>query len=274
MASIVVAALVLTSFLLFCQNQYLKGQVTELDRLRQKTVKQNIQIYAFDEKIRLLEQEMNKLVQNDKKLQSMNQNTLGARKPAGFALGGSDSMSLDSTGNQHKRQDELIRQMHLYLDNLLMQASELEQNQHRMDRYFEDNRALMASWPSLRPTKGWITSGFGYRIHPITGQTEFHRGIDIVGSVGQPIIAPADGIVVSAKYQSGYGLMVTVNHGYGTVTRYGHCSKALVKPGQRVKRGESIALVGNTGRSSGPHLHYEIIHNGIAVNPVRNLASR
>jgi len=266
--------LVLFSFIITYQYHHLKSQLAELDRLRQKTVKQDIQIYAFDDKIRLLEQEMTKLVQNDKKLQALNINYQEQKKTAGLALGGSDSESVNSATSLKGKQDELIRQMHLFLDNLLAQASALEQSQHRLDSYFEDTRSLAASWPTFRPCPGYITSGFGYRIHPLTGQREFHRGIDLIGRVGQPIVAAADGVVVSVNRQSGYGLMVTINHGYGTVTRYGHCSKIAVKQGQKVKGGQRIAAVGNTGRSSGPHLHYEIIRNGIAVNPIRYLARK
>jgi len=122
--------------------------------------------------------------------------------------------------------------------------------------------------PSIMPTSGWITSAYmAQRIHPIHGEMRAHEGIDISTPMGSPISVTAAGLVIDAGTELGYGLMVTVDHGRGLVTRYAHCSKILVKVGQRVKRGEFIALVGNTGISTGPHLHYEVIQSGQHKDP-------
>ena len=268
----------LAVFSLVINHKYfvLKSRLTELDRLRLKTVKQNVQIYVFADKIRLLQQAMVNLTQNTKDLQAMTKETQELKRVTTLALGGSDSAMADRNGRRplSRDQETLIRQMHLDLDGLLAQASYLEQKQHELSKYYEDTRSLLVCTPTLMPAKGWISSGFGYRLHPLTQQREFHRGIDISAPVGTPIVAPADGIVVSKTRQPGYGLMLVINHGYGIITRYGHLDKAYVEPGQKVKRGERIAAVGATGRTTGPHLHYEVIRNRIPVNPLRYLVRR
>jgi murein DD-endopeptidase MepM/ murein hydrolase activator NlpD len=131
-------------------------------------------------------------------------------------------------------------------------------------------RARYAATPSLMPTKGWLTSAFAReRVHPILHLARPHEGIDVTASMGAEIEAPAAGVVTEVRWVDGYGNMLTVDHGYGLVTRYAHCSKILVVRGQRVKRGQKIALVGSTGLSTGPHLHYEVWVSGKPVNPMK-----
>ncbi len=246
----------------------------ELDRLRQKAVKQNIQIHSFSNQIRILQKEMGKLTQYNKKLMERASIPEELKTLTALALGGSSSETTDLAKRSPLRQKALIRQLHSDLDSLLTRASFLEQNQHKLDKHFEDARSILVSSPTQRPVNGYITSGFGYRSHPLTGKKEFHKGLDVRAPRGSPIISPANGIVLSTNRNAGYGRMVVVDHGYGIVTRYGHVSKFFVKPGQRVKRGDRLATVGSTGRTTGPHLHYEVIRNGIAVNPTRYLARR
>jgi len=121
--------------------------------------------------------------------------------------------------------------------------------------------------PSILPTTGWISSRFGFRIHPITRKRTFHKGLDVANVIGTKILSPANGIVTLTTVQSGYGKIVRIHHGYKLVTKYAHLSRILVKNGQKVKRGQKIALMGNTGRSTGPHLHYQVEYDGKAVNP-------
>jgi len=122
--------------------------------------------------------------------------------------------------------------------------------------------------PSVWPTKGTISSGFGIRPHPIFGDKRPHEGIDIYAPKGSPIIATADGKVVRAGWEAGYGLSLLIDHGYGYKTLYAHCSKLKKNKGDTVSRGDIIAMVGSTGITTGPHLHYEVIVNGKNVNPV------
>ncbi len=125
--------------------------------------------------------------------------------------------------------------------------------------------------PTIYPTFGKITTRFGYRTHPITKKRDFHRGLDIANDIGTPIYATADGVVKRAVRQRLIGKMIEINHAYGYKTIYGHLDEYLVKPGDKVTKGQIIGLMGNTGRSTGPHLHYEIIYYGKARNPVSYL---
>lgn len=128
-----------------------------------------------------------------------------------------------------------------------------------------------AHTPSIWPTEGWLSSGYGPRKHPITGQPDYHYGVDIAGMVGTPIRAAADGTVVAAGRRAGYGLTIIIDHDYGRRTLYGHLSRIQVKVGQRVTKGQVIGAMGSTGLSTGPHLHYEVHVNGRPVNPLNYL---
>ncbi len=131
----------------------------------------------------------------------------------------------------------------------------------------------LATKPSLWPTSGEVTSGFGWRNSPWDSGREFHPGIDIANNIGTPIVATADGEVVKSEWSGGYGNIVQINHGNGIETIYGHNSSILVKAGQSVRKGQMIAYMGSTGRSTGPHAHYEIRVNGTAVDPISFLVS-
>jgi murein DD-endopeptidase MepM/ murein hydrolase activator NlpD len=138
----------------------------------------------------------------------------------------------------------------------------------------ERRQALASATPSIWPIAGWISSGFGNRRDPFTGTQDFHSGLDIAGDSGQQVHAPADGTVVGATYTGNYGNLVSIDHGFGLTTRYGHLSRFAVIPGQQVRRGEVIGYVGSTGRSTSPHLHYEVLVNGRLTNPLKLLSSR
>jgi murein DD-endopeptidase MepM/ murein hydrolase activator NlpD len=126
----------------------------------------------------------------------------------------------------------------------------------------------LSATPSIMPTKGWLTSAFArMREHPILHESRAHQGIDLVAPAGSPIEAPAKGKIVFAGWEAGYGNLVAIDHGFGIVTKFAHASRLLVSVGQTVKRGDRIALVGNTGLSTGPHLHYEVHVNGRPVDP-------
>jgi murein DD-endopeptidase MepM/ murein hydrolase activator NlpD len=132
----------------------------------------------------------------------------------------------------------------------------------------EDKHQHLASSPAIWPTHGWLTSGFGQRISPFTGRRQFHAGIDIATARGTVVVAPARGRVAFVGQKGPLGNALLIDHGYGIRTQYGHNDKILVKRGDVVERGQKIALVGNTGRSTGPHLHYTVEVNGKAVNPI------
>lgn len=136
----------------------------------------------------------------------------------------------------------------------------------------ERRQALASATPSIWPIAGWISSGFGHRRDPFTGQRDFHPGLDISGDAGQLIQAPADGTVITAGYSGNYGNLIVIDHGFGLTTRFGHLSRFEVMAGQQVQRGQVIGHVGSTGRSTSPHLHYEVLVNGQLTNPLRLLS--
>jgi murein DD-endopeptidase MepM/ murein hydrolase activator NlpD len=131
-----------------------------------------------------------------------------------------------------------------------------------------ERQSLLNATPNIKPVHGgWITSHFGYRVSPFSGKTSLHAGLDIAVAAGSPVFAPADGVVVFASYDESYGKLVSIDYGYGVTTRFGHLSQIYVQAGQRVNKWDVVAAVGNTGRSTGPHLHYEIRINGTPVDP-------
>lgn len=153
------------------------------------------------------------------------------------------------------------------LDKLSAEATRQEQSLQELQAYFQDQKSLLASTPSIWPARGWVTSDFGQRLDPYTADRVMHQGLDIAAPHGKEVSSPSDGTVVFAGLEGGYGNVIVIDHGYGIKTRYGHLAKILVKAGDKVKRGALIAAVGNTGRSTGPHLHYEVRVNGIPQNP-------
>jgi murein DD-endopeptidase MepM/ murein hydrolase activator NlpD len=156
------------------------------------------------------------------------------------------------------------------MDQLTRRANILVRSINEAYDSASSQRARYAALPSIMPTKGWLTSAFAReREHPILHLARPHEGIDVSAPMGMEIEAPASGVITQVSWVEGYGNMLTIDHGYGLVTRYAHCSKILVVRGQRVKRGQPIAKVGSTGLSTGPHLHYEVWVNGRPVNPMK-----
>ena len=141
---------------------------------------------------------------------------------------------------------------------------------HNVDR----RNALAAATPSIWPSTGWLSSMMGHRVDPITGADDFHAGLDIAGERGQPVYATAAGTVTHTGFQGGYGNLIVLDHGFGLETRYGHLLNYGVKQGAKVKRGDLIGHVGNTGRSTGYHLHYEVLANGKLLNPLQFLSQQ
>jgi len=155
------------------------------------------------------------------------------------------------------------------LEGMLRRATELSASFRAVSDTLALHAERMANLPSIMPTAGWLTSQFSRsRFHPILHVSRAHEGVDVVAPMGAPIVAPAAGRVIKAGRQQGYGLMVQIDHGNGLVTIYAHASKILVDVGQRVVRGQMIAKVGNSGLSTGPHLHYEIMRNGKPMDPL------
>jgi len=153
-----------------------------------------------------------------------------------------------------------------------------QQSQHlnSIQNFFITNDNIQAAIPQGRPitdSNGWLSSYYGNRIDPFTGKKTFHKGVDFAGKQGSDVIAVADGIITWTGKRSGYGQLVEIDHGNGYVTRYAHNKKLLVKVGDRVKKGQTVAAMGSTGRSTGPHVHFEVLRDGKAVNPYNFIKS-
>ena len=151
------------------------------------------------------------------------------------------------------------------IDRALSQSQLREQGVLQLWASLKERESLLTSTPSIKPTRGWFTSRFGYRIDPFTNRPVMHAGVDMAAPSGTPVYAPADGVVSFSGYESGYGKLVSIDHGYGVVTRYGHNSRVFVEQGQKVRRWDVISAVGSTGKSTGAHLHYEVRIHGIAI---------
>ena len=153
------------------------------------------------------------------------------------------------------------------MGQISQKAEVLEKNLSTLTSFFESQNARLACTPTIWPTLGWVTSGFGPRTDPFTGKPAFHYGLDIATNVGNPIQVTADGTVIQVKTDKMSGKCILIDHGHSLTTSYLHLDTFLAKEGQRVKRGDIIGLVGRTGKALGPHLHYEVRINGVCQNP-------
>ena len=165
------------------------------------------------------------------------------------------------------RQELASRRIRSFLRDLSEEVRLEEVQQQELLLAMRDNRERLAVIPSIWPTEGLVTSPFGPRRSPFTGRIQHHKGLDISARMGTPIYSPAKGVITAAGTDGAYGISVEIKHGGGISTKYGHMQKFVVKVGQAVERGEIIGYVGRTGRVTGPHLHYEVLLNGVPTDP-------
>ncbi len=154
------------------------------------------------------------------------------------------------------------------IDKAVKETQLKEQSVIELWESLSERLSLLNSTPNIKPARGWITSRFGYRLNPFTNKMQLHAGLDIAAAPGSPVYSPADGVVIFASYDETYGKLVSIDHGYGVTSRFAHNSQIYVRVGQKVSKYDVISSVGNTGRSTGPHLHYEVRVNGIPVDPI------
>ncbi|MEK6700620.1 MAG: M23 family metallopeptidase [Nitrospirota bacterium] len=256
-------------YLLYEYND-VKDKVWELQSAREELKQQKAQVQSFALTLLDYKRQMFRLRDLDTKLRRAV--SLGPRDKAQqvLGIGGPDELGLQNLANMgEKKQDEALKEMHQELSQLKGAALKQEASLQLLIEYFEDKRSLYASTPSVWPVRGWVTSPFGNRTSPFSGILKFHEGMDIAAQTGAPVLSPADGVVIKAGFGTGYGNMVEISHGYGIKTLFAHNSRLNVKAGQRVKRGDVISYVGDSGTSTGPHLHYEVRVNNLPVNPAR-----
>ncbi|WP_321392171.1 M23 family metallopeptidase [uncultured Desulfuromusa sp.] len=237
-----------------------KIDYAELQRLRVSTIEQHQTLLSLTADLKEVHQQMDDLAESEARVRQLaDLESLPEDVPV--AIGGIQELEVNDDV------DEIQRQI-----NKLQVAIELRrQSQEGVRNLLNDQVSLSRATPKGWPTKGWLTSYFGMRKSPFTGRRVMHEGLDIAANTGTPVTATADGIVSRVKYSPDYGKMVIIDHGYGYRTIFAHNSKVLVKAGQRIKRGDVISQVGNTGRSTGSHLHYELRLNGVPIDPRKTL---
>jgi len=232
----------------------------EFSRLQSESQEQKLELARLASNLEIVNRELALLSQNDAKVRVMAQ--LTPSQVDGMGGVGGPPETLSPAG---------MSDLQLQIDQVRQQIDLRRQSQEEIQGFLNDQRSLASAKPSGAPVKGWLTSTFGMRNSPFSGQRKMHEGVDIAARTGTPVIATADGIVAQAETAPGYGKLVVVDHGYGYKTYYGHNSKIFVRAGQRVTRGEKIAAVGNTGSSTGSHVHYEVRRNGVPINPKKFL---
>ncbi len=232
----------------------------ELNRLQVENRQQRNELQQLVAGLEDLQREMRLMAQTDAKVRIM----ADLSKPKADTMAGIG-------GPPEIDENDSFAQLQTRIDQMRRDIDLRRESQEEIQGFLNDQRSLVGAKPTGWPVKGWLTSGFGMRQSPFTGKRKMHEGYDIAARTGTPIYATADGVVSKSETVPGYGKLVVIEHGYGYRTYYGHNSKNLVRAGQRVVRGQEIAQVGNTGRSTGSHVHYEIRRNGVPVNPKKFL---
>lgn len=240
-----------------------------IEEQQEEIGQQRLQVQAFAHEINALKDHMVELGRFEEKIRVIANLDSDKGENSLFGVGGATPDDLDPQLQISQRHEGLMREMHRQVEELNTVSQRQENRFGRLLDKLEGQRNLLASTPAIRPTTGWLTSRFGYRTSPFTGRKEFHKGVDIANRKGTDILATADGIVSYAGKKGAMGNVVVIDHGHGLVTRYAHLSETVKKRGEAVKRGNVIAKMGSSGRSTGPHLHYEVHLNGVPVNPAR-----
>jgi len=255
----------------------IKRSLPHLSSLQEENTLQKQQITSLSGKVDAINQKMAELKEFDRKVRamvSMDPSKGSGMESAGeqqqfIGIGGSDSSLGGSNSPSERGHKKLVRMMYRALDNLDSDISVQKDEKAELMRLLDRRKSVLTCTPSVWPARGWVSSGFGYRLSPFTNEKELHRGLDICSRKGAPVIAPADGGVAYVESDPGYGKTVIINHGYGLNSMYAHLDKIHVKKGQAVRRHQEIAQVGDSGRTTGAHLHYEVHLNGVPVNPLR-----
>lgn len=269
--------------IMFMDYWYVMGQIEENKELKLENRRLRQQVQIFRNRITTIESTMDrvqafatrlKVITNIEDrastIQSLNDNLPEAAEN----IGKKPTAELPSgeTAVDRNPESQLLQADYRELDDRFLQLNSstllVEQNLQDLYELLVDQKAFLAALPTRQPALGYFTSGFGVRRSPYGGRDKMHEGLDIANRAGTPIQAPANGLVVFAGQKPGYGRTVIIDHGYGLETWYGHTSKIIARTNQKIRRGEPIALIGNTGLSTGSHVHYEVRVNGIPVDPL------
>jgi murein DD-endopeptidase MepM/ murein hydrolase activator NlpD len=237
-------------------------KAADYDKLQTENTDLKVQKQNLEVATRKLGEKISNLESTSQKIQTLieNDNATKSGKLNGPAVGGS---KVDYTTAELLRSSNLQERVDLLKDR----TADMESHLSLLEEVAQQRANVLLHTPSMWPIKGAITSHYGNRADPFNGEAELHLGLDISALYNAQIHAPADGVVIYSERKAAYGNLLILDHGNGLTTRYGHLSRSLVTIGQRVKRGDLIALVGTTGRSTAPHLHYEVRKNDRPVNP-------
>ena len=260
--------LLLTTFF-FCDYIQVRKKAFELNRLRQEAKAQSSQIQFFSARIEDLETQLSKLKDFDRKIRVIANLEKGTETAPFMGMGGPSPSDIREKLKGEKNENGLIQQMRTDIERLQSESMSQEESLSELEKMLQAKKEMLAHTPSIWPAMGWVTSGFGFRTNPFTGLSQMHEAIDISNRIGTPIIASASGIISDTGNDSSIGKFIVISHGFGMTTRYGHLNKAIGRAGQKVNRGDKIGEIGMSGRTTGPHLHYEVRLNGIPVNPTR-----
>lgn len=241
----------------------LQRQLTDSERTIET---QNTQLMNLVGKINSLQDDLSRIQLLDSKLRVI---ANIEKDIEAVSIGGSRTEEFSRTYLPLHRQELMIRKINNFLKQLSEEIRLEEVRQQELLQTLRNKKEVLASIPSIWPITGFITSHFGNRPSPFTGRIEYHKGLDISAAIGTPIQAAGNGRVILSGPDGAYGNCVVLQHGSGLTSRYAHMSTVDVKIGQNVRRGQIIGYVGSTGRSSGPHLHYEVKINGMNVDPLR-----
>jgi len=281
-----VVLLALSGYLFYDYLAY-KKKVADIRELRTEINSQQAEIQSFLEKISLLEEQLSRLkvieeqvkkdlkevqeLKKEKKVKKIPSPVSSAKTPdppsaedkrrtASFLGGKVSTLEMERPRLVSRLREELME--------LSKKAFSREQNLKELQEFLQAQKSVLLAIPCLWPVLGRVSSPFGdFRMNLYSGGTRPHMGVDIAAPIGTPVIAPADGVVTFAARESEYGLLVSIDHGYGYTTLFGHLSEVSVKPGERVRAGQTLGAVGISGAATGPHLHYEVRIKGRPVNP-------
>ena len=266
--SIVVFSTLLVSFLIFGiyyilnstlnPNSQLKSLQTENNNLKKELSKVVDNLQVFNSQLETLS-----ITNNDLRLQNNLEPIADEERNVG--TGGSIFNSLDFSNSSGA--NDIISTLDNYIESIEMKIKIENENYVEIKNAFLSNNELYDALPAIKPTTGSYGDRFGMRRHPIIKVKRMHNGVDFLTYYNTPVYAPGSGTVEFVGRKGGFGKIIIIDHGFGYKTRYAHLNKYKVKNGKKVKRGDLIALTGNSGLSTGPHLHYEVRHNGIALNP-------
>jgi murein DD-endopeptidase MepM/ murein hydrolase activator NlpD len=239
----------------------------QIKKQKQQIEKQRSQLQNFAKEINLLKDELLALNAIEKKIRLYANMSSTDADDNRFGIGGHGNTETTAKINIDQNHERLIQEMNQLTAYLQETVDEQGEGFEELLKRLEEKVEILARTPSIQPVVGRLTSKFGYRKSPFDNRKEFHEGYDIGAPHGTPIVATADGVVSFVGRNNNLGKTIAIDHGYGYETVYGHTSKVFKECGQKVKKGDVIALVGNTGRSTGPHLHYEVKLNGKNLNP-------